>query len=165
MAIPEGVKEKIRALSLKTVANGATAAEEATARDMIRRLSEKYNSHDEKPAHTSKQQGSNQGTTVNKQGAPSPSKGDPIKGLSLKNLVMSKIVDIDWDSVAKYHFTNGLDYYDYLNETHPWWEKRERTKRGFVRITDAENYITQEGYRIKCFEAFTKIYEERDEYR
>lgn len=148
MAIPESVKEKIRALSLKTVENGASEAEQATARDMIRRLYEKYDVKVEQPSRQ-------------EHGVSYKEALEVFRSHRLQSFLKGRLSEVDWDSIAKQVLTDQDDYYDYLQETHPWWEKRERTKRGMVRSTDAENYMTESDYRIKCFEAFTKIYEER----
>lgn len=148
MAVPESIKEKIRSLSLKTVANGASESEAAAARAMILRLKEKY--------------GDNSYTPPNKQ-SEKVSYEENLK-LYREYLQLGTLDrrshEIDWDSIAKYLLTDANDYHRYLSDTHSMWTKKEMTAKNLSKVGSV-NYLTEKQYRIECYEKFRKIYGDR----
>lgn len=152
MTIPDNVKEKIRALSLKTTQNGASHAEQAAARDMIAKLVKKY----EAPRPSTIRPKEEQLPEITYRDAL-----EIFRSRNVKPIIKNEVTEIDWDVIAKRLLErNQQDYFYYLHETHPWWDKREKTKRGMIDRADEKNYVTESDYRLKCFGTLKSLYEE-----
>jgi hypothetical protein len=156
VADKESIKTKIRALSLKTMANGATASEEAAAKEMIVRLLEKLG----QPSNNQPTRPTIEAVRQTEQ----PSKSY-FEYLSLyqkykKEGTLSKHVhEIDWDVLAKHLLKNNWNYMQYVHDTHSAWEKHHLTSKKLTRV-NSQFYMTTSEYRQKCYEKFKTIYEE-----
>lgn len=137
------IKETIQALSMKTVKNGATASEEASAIQMIARLREKYN--------------------LTKQAfkkVPAAVVQDSSKILSnyyeyLNNdSIHLHVTEIDWDIVAK-ELLDEETYYEYLYFTHPIWEAMRKYKLGIAEKREEQIHFSL--YRTICYREFSKL--------
>jgi hypothetical protein len=156
VADKESIKTKIRALSLKTTANGATASEEASAKEMITRLLEKLGTESNNQQHRPDVE------IVRQTEQPSKSY---FEYLSLyqkykKEGTLSKHAhEIDWDVLAKHLLKNNWDYMQYVHDTHSAWEKHHMTNKKLTRV-NSQFYMTTTQYRQACYEKFKTIYEE-----
>lgn len=144
------IKERIKSLSLKTEANGASISEAQAARAMIQKLADRYNiildispnSHNQLKQKGPLQQRHEQNSSLIKF-------RDHIRNGTLG----SDIQEIIWDDVAK-GILSGNDYMEYLEKTHLMWELRQKTRNGI----EDKNKITKEQYNLKCFNTFMEIY-------
>lgn len=93
------IEQKIRALSLKTIENGASAAEAEAAKRMIERL--------RAPAPVEK-----------------PDRYEEYANGGYNNL---PIEEVDWDIVARENL-NHIQHADYVNETSIAWERYNKTR-------------------------------------
>jgi hypothetical protein len=152
VADKESIKAKIRALSLKTVANGATASEEAAAKEMIARLLEKIGAPP-KP----------QPSTIRQTEQPSKSYFEYVslyQKYKKEGTLQKHATEIDWDVLAKHMLKDNYDYMQYLHDTHASWEKFNLTSKKLTR-TGSPFSMNQDEYRMKCYEKFKALYEER----
>lgn len=72
--------------------------------------------------------------------------------------------EIDWDVLAKHILEDNYDYMQYLHDTYASWEKFNLTSKKLTR-TGSPFSMNQDEYRMKCYEKFKAICEERNEYR
>lgn len=94
------VEQKIRALSLKTVTNGASPAEADAAKRMIERLRSPRAADQKTEKHPQYAEG------------------------AFNSLPVS---EVDWDVVAE-QYLNHIQYGDYISATHSAWERYNKTR-------------------------------------
>lgn len=94
------VEQKIRALSLKTVTNGASPAEADAAKRMIERLRAPSAVDQKIETHPQYAEG------------------------AFNSLPVS---EVDWDVVAE-QYLNHVQYGDYISATHSAWERYNKTR-------------------------------------
>ena len=134
-------KDLLQSLSLKTVKNGATLAEEQSARVMISKILSRHNVKAQ-PQNTEKEK---------------------IDYVDLyekyKNSTFSDtvVIQIDWDYIAKRYLVDKLDYETYVYETHYTWDAYNSRKAGL----DVKTIITLQDYRKKCFKVFSSLSREK----
>jgi hypothetical protein len=148
----DNMKAKIRALSLKTVLNGATPSEEAAAKEMIARLLEKID-----PASHG------QASMIKQTEQPSKSYFEYVslyQTCKKEGTLEKHITEIDWDVLAKHMINDKHDYMQYLHDTHPSWAKYTMTSKKLIKA-GSTYAMSQDEYRMKCYEKFKALYEER----
>lgn len=149
MADKESIKAKIRALSLKTAANGATASEEAAAKEMIARLLEKIGA----PPNP-------QPSTIRQAEQPSKSYFEYVslyQKYKKEGTLQKHATEIDWDAIAQKLF-DRYTYGQYIQRTHSAWERRTKTELGIVE--ESKDYLTETNYRYICYKAFKQLEKE-----
>lgn len=139
----KSIQEKIRALSLKTMKNGATAAEESAAKTMIIKLSGK--------------------TVLPK--PPSKEKNIPeVVELFLKykseGILSGMIDNLNWDKIAE-NILETEDYHQYLYDTHGKWNDYQMTRNSIKIVGQKYVPTTLVEYNRSCYIAFSKLYNER----
>lgn len=93
------IEDKIKALSQKTLENGASQAEVDSAQRMIARLRFPVSSQ----------------------------KNEDIQKYADGAYNNFNITDVDWDTVAE-QYLNRFQHADYVNETHTSWERYNKTR-------------------------------------
>lgn len=145
MNAPESVVSRIRSLSLKTVANGATESEEIAAKEMVAKLVEKYglDNHFSKKPSTHKPQQKSSLEIV-----------QTFKERYSLGTIEKHVNDMDWDVIAK-EMLGDYEYTQYLQMTHKHWEAYNKTIRG---LQDASRRIYLDTYRKHCYKVFMHLH-------
>jgi hypothetical protein len=142
----ETIRNKVQALSLKTTSNGATAAEEAAAKQKLSELLLKLN----KPSQPIRQTPSR---------FPEKSKSAEIekfKQYEKEGTLSEHVLDVDWDTIAGAIFSSE-EFMSYVKITETAWELRNITANGLNKRADP-SYLTADMYRRRCYEAFITIH-------
>ena len=146
MTMPQEIREKIASLALKTVRNGATESEEQSARAMILRLKEKYDTETKVVKNQYIQQPYVSIQHYNwKKIAKDYLSPSNFKIFEKTNQMTQDLVDkISWDHVAAEHLVSK-NFISYLDQTDPIWNNLKKR-------TDKLSATLE--YRRKAYEIF-----------